>query len=690
MNLINFPRLYSVSLGLVLGCSVLSLAADDAGTNQTDAAEVVVDQEVQKAIEELDRLSLADLFNAEVTSVSKKKEKLFDSAAAVYVINSDDIRRSGARSIPEALRMAPGLSVGQVSANTWAITARGFAGAAGRLADKLLVLVDGRPVYHNVGNGVFWQVVDYALTDIERIEVVRGPGGTLWGANAVNGVINIITKEAIDTEGVYVTGGGGTEDRAFATVRYATELSDDAFTRFYAKYRNRADYPFGRDGSDFGQVGFRTDWYGDERQITWQADAFVEDQRASAVIPDPTAFATDPFPFNDTRYKHIGGNTVLTFKRQFSEESDLQVRAYYDFAVRKELGTTYENHNFDLDLQHRFPLGERQDVVYGAEYRYLPMRQNDNDLVVWRHPELRYQLVSGFVQDEIELLEDRVWLTLGSKFEHNDFTGFEVQPNARLRWKPSKSQTVWAAVSRAVQVPGPTLQGARLPVLALDTGFPGVFLGSGTNWPHFPATTLLSYELGYRVQPKPELTLDTALFYNEYDKIPAATVNVFADIYDGNPLVLPNVMPTEGNSTGGGKTYGFEVSARWQAEDWWRLTANYSFMHSDMNAFIRAGQEPESQVSLQSSMDLGANVELDVWGRYVSPLYRFAGADIGVPSYFDLDVRIGWQPRPNLEWSVVGQNLIAPHRQEFGPNAAAAIRIARVPRGVYGQVTYKF
>jgi iron complex outermembrane receptor protein len=688
--MMNFHRrsliasICKVSTLLSVGEQIVSGAAQ---IDSEPTATVVADESVKREIAVLESLSLAELLNADVTSVSKKKEKLFDTAAAVFVINSDDIRRSGARSIPEALRMAPGLSVAQVSANTWAITSRGFVGAAGRLADKLLVLVDGRPVYHNNGNGVFWQVQDYVLEDIDRIEVVRGPGGTLWGANAVNGVINIISKDSIDTEGVYVTGGGGTEDRAFASVRYATELSDDAFTRFYAKYRNRADYTQGRDGSDFGQVGFRTDWHTDNSKLTWQGDGFVEDQRASAVIPN--IFAANPFPFTDTRYKHLGANTILTYQRQLENGSDLQLKAYYDFSIRKELGTTYENHNLDLDFQHRLPVGERNDLIYGMEYRYLPMRMNDNTLVTWRDPEIKYQLFSAFLQNETEVVKERLWLTLGSKFEHNDFTGFEIQPNARLRWKPADNQTVWGAVSRAVQVPGPTLQGARLPVLALNTGTPGTFLGSGTSNPQFPATVLVAYELGYRVQVSDALTLDGSAFYNDYDNLPAGMVDFTTDLV-APAFVPPIVFPVNGNSTGAGHTYGFEVSSRWQAEDWWRITANYTFMESRLNAFIRAGQEPESQVSLQSSMDLGGHVELDIWGRYVSPLYNFGGGSINVDSYFDLDIRVGWKPRANLEFSIVGQNLISPRRQEFGPNPAAAIRIAQVPRGVYGQVAYKF
>jgi len=665
--------------------------AADSGSNQDTVVQQATDEDFKRQVERLERMSLAELLNADVTSVSKKKEQLFDAAAAVYVIDSNDIRRSGARSIPEALRMAPGISVGQVSANTWAITSRGFAGAAGRLADKLLVLVDGRPVYHNNGNGVFWQVQDYVLEDIDRIEVVRGPGGTLWGANAVNGVINIITKDSADTEGGYITGGGGTEDRAFASVRYAVDLSDDAFARFYAKYRNRADYPFGRDGSHFGQMGWRSDWHSDFSHLTWQGDGFVEEQRASAVIPDRTALApgANKFPFTDTLYKNLGGNTVLTYQRELADESDVQLRAYYDFAVRKELGTTYENHNFDLDFQHRFPIGERHDTIYGLEYRFLPMRQNDNALVQWRDPQLNYQLFSAFVQDEIELVTERVWLTLGSKFEHNDFTGFEVQPNARMRWKPGAKQTVWGAVSRAVQVPGPTLQGARLPALAIETGFPGAFVGSAPGFRTFPATVLIAYELGYRVQPTLDLSLDIAAFYNDYDKLPAGVVDFTTDIDPGPAFVAP----VFGNSSGEGQTYGFEVSSRWQAQDWWRLTANYSFLESRMNAFISAGQEPEHMVSLQSSFDLPNYVELDVWGRWVSQLYNFGTVGTGsttVPGYFDLDIRLGWQPQPNMEWSIVGQNLISAHRQEFGANRAATIRVARVPRGVYAQFAYKF
>jgi iron complex outermembrane receptor protein len=383
-----------------------------------------------------------ELMDVEVTSVSRRPEKLTEAASAIQVITGEDIRRSGANSIPEALRLAPNLQVAQVNSSQWAVSSRGFNNV---LSNKLLVMIDGRTVYTPLYAGVFWDVQDALLEDIDRIEVVSGPGGTLWGANAVNGVINIITKSAKDTQGFFMEAGAGTESNGFGSMRYGGQLSPGLYYRVYGKGFNRdelvvADGSDAGDGWDMGQGGFRLDWEPNQDDVLTLQSDFYDSK------PNPEA-ASDPVVA-------MGGNILGRWTHKISDDSDFQVQFYYD-RTRRDFNDEFTENldTYDFDAQHRFQIGDRQEIIWGLGYRRMDDSVANLELLGFDPGNKTLSLYSAFIQDEITLIEDRLRLTLGSKFEHNEYTGFEVQPSGRLAWTPSTEHTVWAAVSRAVRTP---------------------------------------------------------------------------------------------------------------------------------------------------------------------------------------------------------------------------------------------
>ena len=608
---------------------------------------------------DLKEKSLKELMEVIVTSVSKKPEKLSEAASAITVITQEDIRRSGATSLPEALRLAPNLEVAQVDSHEWAISARGFNSTT---ANKLLVLIDGRSVYTPLFSGVFWDVQDTLLEDVDRIEVISGPGATVWGANAVNGVINILTKSARDTQGFLLYGGGGTQERAFGGLRYGGQLGTNAYYRIYAKYFNRDDTPLpnGVDGQDawqLGQGGFRVDWYpGEANQFTFQGDGYggAIDQPANGDI------------------RVAGGNLLGRWSHTFSEESDLKVQFYYDRTHRLVPLTFAEDlDTYDFDLQHRSRLGERQDIVWGLNYRLSEDRVANTPNFGFLPARLSFQLFSAFAQDEITLVRDRVRLTLGSKFEHNDFSGFEFQPSGRLSWTVTSRQTLWAAISRAVRTP------SRIDRDFFVPANPPFALAGG---PNFISEELLAYELGYRVRPIDQLSFSLATFYNDYSNL--------RSLEPGPPSIIGNGLK--------GETYGAELAGNYQMTSWWRWQAGYTYLQEhirlksgsmDFNQGRGEGSDPQNQFFIRSSMDLPGKLTLDAALRYVDVLHNIANGVRGtVPSYVELDARLSWTPIDNLELSVVGQNLLDRQHPEFGfPTSRHEIQ-----RGGFVKVTWRF
>ena len=457
-------------------------------------------------IARLRSIPLDEILHSTVTTAAKKEEDWFESPSATFVITNDDIRRSGARSIPEALRMAPGLQVARSNAHTWAISSRGFNDI---FADKLLVLMDGRTLFSPIFNGVYWNITDYLLEDIERIEVVRGPGGTLWGANAVNGVINIITKNARDTEGTYVTGGAGFYERGFAGARYGVSLGENGFLRGYTNFNNRDDFPDGDDSWDLLTGGLRADWDLPVGHLMIKGDLFYETHDELYTVRSYTPPYLPQFSGESDFY---GGNLLARFEHEIDDESEVFVQAYYDgfrnqVDVTDVFDVTNQHDILDIEAQHRFPLVWQQSVTYGLGYRYLPTELGNNQLFTWSPEDRREQRFNVFVQDEISLIENELKFTFGSKFEHNDATDWEVQPSGRIVWLPTQRQTLWGSVSRAISVPARTrdIIANNSPVPPIPAGDPPLppfpmFIRGMAN-PHPTSQEVLAYELGYRIQP---------------------------------------------------------------------------------------------------------------------------------------------------------------------------------------------
>ena len=645
---------------------------------------------------DLTELSLEELMEIEIISASKKEEKLFEAAAAVYVITQEDIRRSGVTNVPEALRMVPGMQVACIDANKWAISSRGFNDL---FANKLLVLMDGRSVYTPVFSGVFWDMQDVLVEDVERIEVIRGPGATLWGANAVNGIINILTKNAKDTQDGLVSLGVGSEERGFGGVRHGGKLGEDVYYRVYAKYLNRDHFvdvsgEEAADGWDVLQGGFRMDWeVSGSNLLTLQGDVYGGDvgQIYSFVTSlEPPYVRTFDF---DTP---MGGRNVLgRWEHVFSEAQDIALQLYYDRTEREEAVVEAIVNTFDVDFQHRLGIGDRQELVWGFGYRLI-QDEIDGTFTVSLDPESRdYQLINAFVQDEIALVEDRLRLTLGSKLEHNDYTGFEIQPNARLLWMPHERHTVWTAVSRAVRTPSRAEDDMRVVILASPPGvlFPdtptGLVVLMGNR--DFASEELLAFELGYRAHPTDWLLLDIATFYNVYDKL--RTFEPDTPFIETVPAPEHLVVPVFAKNEMNGETYGVEFASDWRVMDWWRLRAAYTYLQMQLRLDRDSGDtmsegveeaSPDHQFSLRSMMDLPRSLELDLGCRYVDDL-----STLNVKGYLSFDVRLGWKPRKSIELSFVGYSLLDDHHPEFKPKLTYILP-TEVERGVYGAIGWRF
>jgi iron complex outermembrane receptor protein len=646
---------------------------------------------------DLKHLSLEDLMDLEVTSVSKQPEKLLEAASAIQVITSEDIRRSGATSIPEALRLADNLQVAQENSHDWAISARGF---NANLANKLLVLIDGRAIYTPLYGGVLWNVQDYLLEDIDRIEVISGPGGTLWGANAVNGVINIITKSAQDTQGLYAEGGGGKQLEELAGARYGTQLATDSYIRFYGKYSSQgaevlADGANAQDSWHAGRGGFRMDLLASAPdQLTVQGDFYSETQNAGAA--------------GDALFS--GGNLLGRWTRTLSPEAGFNLQMYFDHTYLSEpfaasppapfytgfpaaaLMDTLDT--YDLDFQHHFAFGQRQKIVWGLGYRAT--READQDLSVVRFspPDLDQSLYSGFLQDEILLARD-LRLTVGSKLEHNDYTGLEWEPSVRLQWSLSPRQMTWAAVSRAVRTPSRYDRDLQVPSGLFDAPPPFVFPKNYLQGnPDFTSEKVTAYELGYRAQLGPALSGSLSGFYNRYYDLRSTTGTPTTATY-----VFPYPVYFQNNLEG--DTYGLELSTTYQLFDWWRLHAGYDWLHenlhptpgqTDATGATNETADPKHQASLRSEMDLRRSVHLNAALRWVDALHINSGPTGGpvigvVPAYFEFDTRIAWQAARNLELALVGQNLLHDHHPEYGFPSPAREQIGRT---IFGKITWGY
>jgi len=679
-------RLRKPSLSAVVFVLVLTVSAVFANAQAQDNPQSEKTAPVPQARDVTD-LDIDDLIKVRVTSVARKVQTLTDVPAAVYVIRQEDLKRSGARNIPEALRSVPGLEVAQPTANTWAITGRGFNNAS---ANGMLVMFDGRSVYSPLHSGVFWDVQDTFLEDVDRIEVIRGPGGTIWGSNAVNGVINIITKHAEDTQGVVVTGGAGTEERAFGGARIGFKAAEDVYVRTFVQYFSRDEAVTGLDpdrdafdGQWMARTGFRSDWKpNDHDRVTLTADMYEGQSQISNSVPS----LTPPFASTVNERANLrGADFVFRWDHTIDPTSNVAVQAYYDYSSRLQSIFGYVLHTLDLDLQHRFRIFGDQDINWGLGYRNYWSDFHDSFAVSTNPARDVNDVASAFIQDEIPLVKDHLSMTLGSKFEYNSFSGFEVQPSARLAWKPSEVHMVWTSATRAVRTPSTQDQNLRLnPVVG-----PGPSVLSFIGDPSFKSEELLAYEAGYRLHPADPLFLDLATFYNRYNHL--RSIEPGPPFLETEPPPTHAVLPFYAENNNRAQTYGVELAANVKLAPWWLVQANYTFLRMDIDPKRDSNdttskaeelQNPRHQVWIRSAMDLPENLTLDVIGRYVDRLPAYA-----VDSYIEMDVRLAWQdPARHVEVALVGQNLLHESHAEFSP----AAQRSEIQRGVYGSLTVRF
>ncbi len=643
------------------------------------------------AEKQLTQLSLEQLGNIQVTSVNKAPEEVWKTPAAIYVITQEAIERSGATNIPEALRLAPGVEVARINAGTWSIGIRGF---GTRLSRSVLVLIDGRSVYSPLLAGVYWEVQDTLIEDIDRIEVIRGPGGTIWGPNAVNGVINIITKNSKETPGGLLSGGGGNVQQGLGEGRYGGAHGKDFTYRVYGKAFDWAPeyHPDGRDYDSWqgGQAGFRMDWTHKVRDnFTVEGSLYNQDFGESVAI---TTYNPPASYIQDGTASLSGGNILWRWERTQGEKKGFLLDAYYARDNRHELNFGDLRDTYDVDYLQRRPF-TRQELSWGAS---IDISHGFNPLVItglYFLPQARTdQLYTGFVQDEIALKPNKVSLVLGTKILKTNYTGLLAEPNVRLLYTPTATQTLWAAFTRAVRTPADVERAFYLSSYlgTAPNGLP--FFARFNANPNFRSEDLNGYEVGYRRLVKTKLYVDVATFFNQYS-------NVFSEELTGGPSIEDEPPPQHvivtaqfGNSYKA-TTEGGEVVAEWQPKNFWRLTGSYSFleMHikiANNNAInvgsplTTQGSSPQHQVLVQSNFDLPKSVTADFQIRYVSSL-----RGLQIPSYWTGDVSLGWHVSKQVLLSAVGQNLFQPHQYEYSydPRGPVGIR-----RAFFGRVTWRW
>jgi iron complex outermembrane recepter protein len=643
------------------------------------------------------KLSLEELGNIEVTTASKEPEQVRKTPAAIFVITQDDIERSGATNIPEALRLAPGVEVARIDGNKWSIGIRGF---GSRLSRSVLVLIDGRTVYTTLFAGTYWEVQDTVMEDIDRIEVIRGPGGTIWGPNAVDGVINIITKDSKDTQGTLASVGGGNVEHGFANLRSGGGNGRGLNYRVYGKGFSRGaefhDDNQNFDGWSAGQAGFRMDWQkNDHDTFTLQGDMYDE---AAGESVQATNY-TPPFSQVINNDAHLsGGNIMGRWKRQMGDGKDFQLQAYYDRTNRHEPNFGDIRNTVDVDFLERIPLPWRQRLSVGAGVR---LSDGDELEVVtgltFDPADKTDQLYTAFIQDEIELVPHRLSLIAGTKLLHTNFTGVDLEPSARILWTPTDKETVWASFTRAVRTPADVERDFFL------SGFIG-FAPDGTpSFARFNANRnfvseiLKGYEAGYRRLLRQNFYLDLAGFFNQYNHLFSEEITGAPFLEDTPPPLADNIvapphflLPAQFGNSLVGTTTGGEIAPEWRPAAFLRLRGSYSFLVMHIKKAPNSldigsapgiqGSSPQHQFSMQSGFDLSKALTLDLIYRYVSAL-----PGQGVHLYSSADATFGWRVSNHVRLSVAGQNLLRPHHAEDG---GEPVGLVEIKRSVYGKLTW--
>ncbi|WP_137224423.1 TonB-dependent siderophore receptor [Shewanella sp. MEBiC00475] len=627
-------------------------------------------------------LSLQELMNVEVTSVSKQKQPLSNSPAAIYVVTSESIRRSGATSIPQALRDVPGLHVAQIDSQKWAIGSRGF---NGRYNNKLLVLMDGRTLYSPSFSGVYWEVQDTLMADIERIEVIRGPSAAMWGANAVNGVINIITKHSADTLGGYTELGAGDYEQGFAGFRYGSTLSDKVTSRIYLKGHERDSFEFNQSDVDsslhsvLDSVSKNNSWQhlqlGGRVDIQLETDTslFFSSDYYTTKMQQASNIASTEAPlyreFYTDEVNSDGFNLLSKYTKALSATSEYSVQTYYDYASRKEDRYDIRSDTFDIDFQHQLIIGQNHNIVWGLGYRYI---QDEVDsrlrtfLTSSESTQTNTDLWSAFISDEIMLIKDKLWLTLASRFEHNDYTGLEVQPNIRLMWQLDAKNNVWTSIARAIRTPSRLEDNISVNALNIPPSdvspLVKVWVSGSDN---FESEEIISYEVGYRFIPVSQWSFDTSVFYNDYDKLRSTSIGAIDFSTFPNYISQDTVFENDYD----GYNYGVELSSLWAASNTLQLRVNYSFIKSEFGDNLSQNTDaPEHMLSTIIDWNITDDIGVNFVWRFIDDtivISEKSSSEKTIDSYNTVDIGVSWNVTSDVTLSAQGKNLLYPSHLEY-------------------------
>lgn len=709
----------SRSIAALIMLSLLWLTSERAGAEEDALATTLTPLARASTPGEIDytKISLYDLMNIPIYSVSKQESSIARSPAAVYVIDQEDIRRSGARTIAEALRLAPGIHVAQISESTWAVSARGF---NNRYAQQLLVLMDGRSLYTPVFTGVYWDIQDTLLEDVERIEVIRGPGGTIWGANAVNGVINIITKKADQTRGALVSAGFGSNSTRFASARYGRDIGSSSAYRVYAKYDSdsvSADRDFDIEPDDWERAigGVRIDsalsgssaisFIGSARYgssgLAYRDLKLVDISTVPTGMPTPYDTAYIPTYGADVSAREVtnkSANAIIKYEKRLSRNHSYWAHIYYDWHSREEPSATHSVATSDIEFNMKNRYTEKNELIWGGGARSFEYDVEKTDRVSADPPSQRMNTINLFAQNETTIKENLLYFTIGSKIERNGYSDWELQPSARLLWTPTDWQSIWASISRAVRIPSPAER-------ETETKLGPISIGMNRD---FDSVELIATELGWRAQPSPKGSIDIALFHHIYKGArsfrpvePGMSMGAYQECLKmayGAKQADPSrdygnvdcFLPYQFANGYDAVAYGIEPSVVFAPVDYWKLKANFSYTEieydrkDDGYLFIKredelrdVGIDPVWNVGARSFLDLPHGAQFDLHFYYTSKIegidtYYNSGdiqssqrAPRDIPARARLDVRLAWRVRPDIELSIVGRNIGAADRLEF-------------------------
>ncbi len=638
-------------------------------------------------------LSLEELIQVEISSLGRKSSTVFDTPAPAYIVSNDDIHRSGAFTLPEVLRLVPGVQVSRINAANYAITIRGFNDAT---SNKLLVLMDGRSLYNQLFSGANWTFQETMLSDVSRVEVQRGPAGTLWGANAVNGVINLVTKNAHSTIGSLVSVAHGDHLDSATEIRHGWNINPATAARVYAKYQDQDNF-----GTDHGPAskgwnsllaGARVDW---DRPGGGGLTVIAEHRelRVKGTVNEPTLVSPYFETFDDPQLTR-SSDVSLKWNQPVLTDGNLTIQTSLEHGDANQVNSGERHTTADLDTQLTLHPLPHHEVITGITYRSTSDHLRSSQWYKYATPAATTSFVGAFVQDEITLVPDRVSLTLGTKVERNSYSGWETQPSLRILWHPTKEQAVWAAVSRAARTPSRTERGidwfaATVPPTQ-DTPLPGELIASGGS--DFNSEYVTAFEAGHRFQPDKHFSVDTSVFYSEYTDLRGLRPEFIPPDFTSFPLHY--VARYNAINNVDGHTYGGEVSTRWQPLKNLRFDGSVALVRTSLHSPAGAppdasisgliGNTPHEEYKLHAAWDLSSQWSLDLFARETGRL-----TESGVPPYTGLDARLSWRPRTDLEIELVGRDLLDPYHAEIS-GFFVGNEVQQIARSVFVRATYRF